>query len=111
VVLVAAGAVACVLGIVSFRKAKTTVDPRTPESTSSLVVAGIYHYSRNPMYFGFALLLLAWGVYLSSLLAILVVPVFILYLNEYQIKPEERALEAQFGQDYVDYKKAVRRWI
>src|SRR5436190_22994186 len=44
------GAVVCLAGIVSFRRAKTTVNPMKPDSASSLVVSGIYRYTRNPMY-------------------------------------------------------------
>ncbi|MGH9631658.1 MAG: methyltransferase family protein, partial [Bryobacteraceae bacterium] len=49
------GAVTCLSGVVSFRRAKTTVNPMKPNSTSSLVVSGIYKYTRNPMYLGFVL--------------------------------------------------------
>ena len=44
-------------------------------------------------------------------LALLLVPVFIWYLTEFQIKPEERALTALFGDDYRAYCQKVRRWL
>lgn len=105
------GLAICALGIASFRRARTTVNPFSPGKASALVISGIYRHSRNPMYLGFALMLFAWGVFLSSLFALLVVPAFVMYMNRYQIEPEENALEKLFGQEYLDYKKAVRRWL
>ena len=52
------GAATSILGVVSFRRAGTTVNPLTPAASSSLVRSGIYTRSRNPMYLGFLLLLL-----------------------------------------------------
>ncbi len=55
-----------VVGVLSFRQAQTTVNPLKPETASALVRSGIYQYSRNPMYVGFALVLLAWACYLVA---------------------------------------------
>jgi protein-S-isoprenylcysteine O-methyltransferase Ste14 len=98
--------------VTSFRRAQTTVDPTRPAKASALVVGGVYRLSRNPMYLGFLLLLLAWGVYLSHLPSLLLAPLaFVLYLNRFQITPEERALESLFGDEYRAYKREVRRWL
>ncbi|MGV8843861.1 MAG: methyltransferase family protein [Pseudomonas sp.] len=98
-------------GVLSFRQAQTTVNPLKPESASALVRSGIYQYSRNPMYVGFALLLLAWVCFLASPLALLGVPGFILYMNRFQISPEERALTTLFGREFQAYQAQVRRWL
>src|SRR4051812_21530343 len=58
----AAGLVVSVLGVASFRRAGTTVNPTTPERASSLVTSGVYRLTRNPMYLGLSLALLAWAV-------------------------------------------------
>lgn len=63
------------------------------------------------MYLGFLLMLVGWGVYLSNLAALLLVPSFIVYMNRFQIMPEERALAAKFGAQYVAYMQEVRRWL
>lgn len=105
------GAFFCIAGVISFRRAKTTVNPLKPETASSLVSSGIYRISRNPMYVGFALLLVAWAVYLASPWALLGVICFVLYINRFQIVPEERALSALFGADFESYKSRVRRWL
>lgn len=98
-------------GMLAFRSAHTTVDPRYPEKSSTVVKAGVYQRSRNPMYLGLVLLLLAWGLFLAHVLALAVLPVFVLYMNRFQIAPEERAMQLQFGDDYRDYLRTVRRWI
>jgi protein-S-isoprenylcysteine O-methyltransferase Ste14 len=101
----------CLAGVVSFRRAKTTVNPLQPQTASALVSSGIYRVSRNPMYLGFALFLAAWAVFLAAPWALLGVLGFIFYMNRWQITPEERALEALFGAEFARYKSTVRRWL
>ena len=104
--------IACsVLGVVSFRRARTTVNPMTPDATTALVVSGIYRITRNPMYLGFLLLLLAEIVWLANPAAFLVAPAFVLYLNRFQIGPEEIALRSRFETEFNSYAAHVRRWI
>lgn len=100
-----------VSGVVSFKKANTTVNPTTPGASSSLVTTGIYRYSRNPMYVGFLFMLIAWGFLLSNVYAISLTFGFLLYLNQFQIKPEEKMLNDIFGPEFYDYEKRVRRWL
>lgn len=95
----------------AFRKAATTVLPWTPERSSALVTSGLYRFSRNPMYLGQALLLTAWVLYLGTWPALAAVPAYVLYLNRFQIGPEERILAAKFGAAYDAYRARVRRWI
>ena len=87
------GAVFTIAGIVSFRRAKTTVSPLHPESASTLVSWGVYTITRNPMYVGLLFLLVAWAVFLSSPLALAGLA-FFLYIGRFQIAPEERALQS-----------------
>jgi protein-S-isoprenylcysteine O-methyltransferase Ste14 len=105
------GGVVALAGVVALRKAETTVNPLTPDNASSIVAFGIYQYSRNPMYLGLLLVLLGWAVLLGSLLTFLALPVFIMYINKFQIYPEERALITRFGKKYQSYAKRVRRWL
>lgn len=109
--LVVAGALVALAGVVAFRRHKTTVNPFTPEQSSTLVGTGIYRYSRNPMYLGFLLALIGWGVYLANGVAALLLPAFVVYMNRFQIAPEERALMDHFGQTFLAYARAVRRWL
>jgi protein-S-isoprenylcysteine O-methyltransferase Ste14 len=100
-----------VAGIISFRMAKTTVDPTHPEKATTIVNTGVYKFTRNPMYLGFLLGLLAFVLNLANPITLIFLPMFLLYMNQFQIKPEERALTALFGESYLQYCKTVRRWI
>ncbi|MGZ8424697.1 MAG: methyltransferase family protein [Candidatus Binatia bacterium] len=109
--LTLAGAVIIALGVISFRRARTTVNPMKPQSSSFLVVSGIYTLTRNPMYLGLLLVLLGWAIFLSNVPAFIFLPTFVLYINRFQIEPEERALAELFGQAFTVYKASVRKWL
>jgi protein-S-isoprenylcysteine O-methyltransferase Ste14 len=105
------GGIVAVPAITAFRSAGTTVDPRYPDKATRLVARGVYRYSRNPMYLGLLFLLIAWAFFLSNLLGFVCLPVFVLGMNHLQIRPEEAAMEGQFGDEYRAYRESVRRWI
>jgi protein-S-isoprenylcysteine O-methyltransferase Ste14 len=105
------GLVLCIAGVLSFHRAKTTVNPLKPETATALVRSGIYRVTRNPMYLGFVALLLAWNMSLAAPWALLGVVGFMGYLTRFQIVPEERALSALFGDAFRDYQTQVRRWL
>ncbi|HAS6347461.1 TPA: DUF1295 domain-containing protein [Vibrio vulnificus] len=109
--LFAVSGVVGISGVLEFRRAKTTVNPIKPESASSVVSSGIFRYSRNPMYLALLLLLLAYALWLQNGLAFVGCPLFVIYMNRFQIRPEERALERLFGPTFLDYKSQVRRWF
>ena len=94
----------------SFKKANTTVNPLSPKSTHALVTKGIYQYTRNPMYLGFAICLLGWVVFLNCPWLLTFVLAFVSYLTRFQIKPEERILTTLFANQYTHYQQHVRRW-
>ena len=100
-----------IAGVISFLRARTTVNPMKPATTSSLVTSGVYVITRNPMYLGMVFFLVAWAVFLSSVLALLGPLIFVLYMNRFQIEPEEKALSSIFGNNFVEYKARVRRWL
>jgi len=97
--------------LLTFRKANTTINPLHPEQTKALVTTGPFRISRNPMYLGLIMLLLAWGLYLQSLWSIAVILAVMLYLTQFQIKPEERILENKYGEQFTSYRSSVRRWF
>jgi protein-S-isoprenylcysteine O-methyltransferase Ste14 len=111
IVVAASGGIIATLGVISFRRADTTVNPTKPQATSSLVCTGIYRYTRNPMYLGFLLVLVAWALFLANILALVPAIAFVSYMNRFQIAPEERALESMFGTEFSAYKRSVRRWV
>lgn len=109
--LVVPGIAFDLLGLIAFHASRTTVNPLKPESASALVTGGVYRITRNPMYVGMGLLLLAFAVYLSALLPFAGPVLFVLYITRFQIQPEERALNSLFGEVYSTYAARVRRWL
>ncbi|MBZ0113624.1 MAG: isoprenylcysteine carboxylmethyltransferase family protein [Thermoanaerobaculia bacterium] len=95
----------------SFRRHRTTVNPTRPTRSRRLVTTGLYRWSRNPIYLGLLCLLVAWAFRLSSPASLVLTPLFVLYLNRYQIVPEERALEKIFGEAFEEFCRQTRRWI
>jgi protein-S-isoprenylcysteine O-methyltransferase Ste14 len=108
---VLSGCAVAIWAIVSFRHAKTTVNPLNPEAASRLLVHGIYQYSRNPMYLGMLLTLAGWCVYHANVAAVVVLPCFVVYINQFQIRPEEGILGQKFGAAYQAYLTRVSRWF
>jgi protein-S-isoprenylcysteine O-methyltransferase Ste14 len=105
------GGIFTIAGVISFRQAKTTINPTKPELTSSLVSAGIYKVTRNPMYLGLLFLLTAWAVFLASPGALIGSLAFFFYIDRFQIAPEEIVLLGIFGNEYSDYQTRVHRWL
>ncbi len=95
----------------SFKKQKTTVNPISIENASSLVVSGIFKYSRNPMYLGMSIVLLGLTFKFNVIGGLLLTGIFMLFITIFQIKPEEVAMEKLFDQEWKDYTKNVRRWL
>ena len=92
-----------------FARARTSVRP--DRRANALIRTGPFAYSRNPLYVAVVLLILGIGVWVNSIwIWVMVVPL-VLVMNTAVIVREERHLEQRFGRDYVEYKKAVRRWL
>jgi len=100
-----------VAAVGSFKKQKTTVNPISIEKASSLVISGIFKYSRNPMYLGMAFILLGLAFKFNLIGGLLFTSIFMLFITIFQIKPEEVAMEKLFEQQWKDYIKNVRRWL
>ena len=109
--LAAAGALLAVVAWMQFRRAQTTVDPRFPSRTARLVTGGVYRFTRNPMYLGFALALGGWTLWLAHPLSAIGLPLYVAYLDRFQIDPEERSLQQKFAEEFRAYEACVRRWI
>lgn len=93
----------------SFKKANTTVKPY--ETPTTFITNGVFSITRNPMYLGFILILIGIWILLRSISPILVVIIFILFVDRMYIKIEENNLEDKFGSTWLTYKKKVRRWL
>ncbi len=93
----------------AFVTAKTTINPVDVDRASTLVTTGVYRVTRNPMYVGLTLLLCAWAAWLARPWPLIGPVAFVLFINRFQIVPEERALMAKFGDAYAVYRRSVRR--
>ena len=94
----------------AFVQAKTTVNPLMPTAATAFVRSGVYRFTRNPMYLGRSLQLVAWATYLCNAFDLVPVCFFVLYITRFQIRPEERALSSQFGGQYITYLQQAPRW-
>ena len=94
-----------------FKMKKTSINPVNPKVASSLVVSGLFKFSRNPMYCGMLFLIFGISIIINIIGGFFISTFFILYMNRYQIIPEEEALVDLFGADYKNYKERVRRWV
>jgi len=109
--LAAIGVAIALAGVAEFRRSRTTVHPQHPERASAVVTAGVYGWTRNPMYLGLLLALAGWSVFLANPAALFGPPLFVAYMTRFQICPEERAMSAKFGPAYASYLATVRRWL
>lgn len=103
--------IAPIAAFLEFSRAHTTVNPHKPDSASALVTSGIYQWTRNPMYLGLSILLWGWAIALGALGAFVGAVLFVPVLQHVQIRPEEHALRARFGEDYARYCERVGRWL
>ncbi|SEO80183.1 methyltransferase family protein [Aquisalimonas asiatica] len=107
----AAGIALAVAAAWALHRHRTTINPMRPQDSSHLVDTGPFAWSRNPIYLADLILLAAWAVYLGNPLTLALLPVFVLYINRFQIRPEEAALEQHFGGAFRVYRRHVRRWL
>lgn len=92
-----------------FRKSGAAILPTA--KTEHLVISGIYRHTRNPMYLGMEMVLLAIAVVVGTLPFYLSAAAYFIVLNYVFCPYEERKLTASFGRVYLDYKNKVRRWL
>ena len=92
-----------------FTRVGTTIHPF--KEPKKMVTDGLFRYSRNPMYLGFVLILVGVAILLGSLAPFGIIPFFVWLLTARFIRVEEKFMNAQFGQDWLEYKSKVRRWM
>ena len=99
------------LAVKAFNRQKTTVNPLEPRQASALVSSGIFKYSRNPMYLGMLIILLALSFKFNLVGGIVISLFFYLFITKFQILPEEEAMNELFGDEFTEYSSRTRRWI
>lgn len=91
-----------------FGKHQTTL---TMAKSSFLIKDGVFSKTRNPMYCGMFLLLLGIGICFRNVFSILAPLVFLFIIALFFVPKEEQLLLESFGQEYLDYRKTVKRWF
>ncbi len=81
------------------------------EKSSSMITEGIFGKTRNPMYIGMFLAILGISVCFMNILGMVIPFVFIILIRILFIPVEEKMMLETFGQEYINYKNRVRRWI
>ena len=97
--------------VFQFIKSKTTINPQSFKNVNNLVSSGVYKISRNPMYLGMLIIILSSVVYYLNYFSVFIPFIFYFWINEFQIKREEKKLEEKFGSDYKKYKSKTKRWL
>ena len=92
-----------------FKKVDTGLVPL--DEARVLVTGGFFRYTRNPMYLGMVMMLLGVAMLTGTLGPFIPIPFFVWIIRNHFILAEERFMEAAFGEEYLSYKKLVRRWI
>jgi len=95
--------------VIRYKKSKTTFDVRKPATV--LIIDGLNHYSRNPGYVALTLLYLGIGFVLNNIWVLGLTVLLLLIMDLWIIRREEHNLEEIFGEEYLQYKSRVRRWI
>ncbi|HRO47646.1 isoprenylcysteine carboxylmethyltransferase family protein [Agriterribacter sp.] len=108
-ILIAAGVLLVLPAVWKFFVSKNTVI--TVKPARSLQTTGIYRFTRNPMYLGLLLLYCGTGVFKGNWWTFMVIPLLIMTIQLYVIRKEERYLRSAFGNEYLQYKQKVRRWV
>ena len=107
--LILGGFAVGLLGVREMRRAGTNVEPYRP--TTAIVTGGPYRFTRNPMYVGLTLMYVGISALANARLPILLLPAVQQLMRRGVIEREERYLERKFGDEYLQYKERVRRWI
>ena len=90
-------------------RGKGTLSPADP--TKKLVISGPYRYSRNPMYVGVTMMLIGESIYFQSYVLWAYSLFIFIAFNLFIIFFEEPRLQDDFGSEYNEYVKKVRRWF
>lgn len=109
VALIVISIVLVVTAMCAFAEAKTNIDVRKP--TTSIIATGPYRFSRNPIYLSMALLVLGIAVLVNALWILITLVSVLLVIRFRVIAREENYPTRKFGEEYLQYKSKVRRWM
>lgn len=107
--LIGAGIILIALAAMEFRKARTTILPhQTPER---IITTGIFSRTRNPIYLADVLILTGFILRFDAVLSLVLVPIFVWWIERHFIVPEEDRMRRVFRAEFGRYEQKVRRWL
>ncbi len=95
--------------VMAFQKARTTIIPR--QAPAALITGGIFQWTRNPIYLADVLFLTGLSLIWGSVVGLVLVPVFAIFLQKRFILGEEAKLRDAFAETFETYANRVRRWL
>ncbi|MFL4470794.1 isoprenylcysteine carboxylmethyltransferase family protein [Tateyamaria armeniaca] len=107
--LIGAGAILIIAAALAFRRARTTIIPH--QTPAHLITTGIFARSRNPIYLGDALILTGLILRFDAVLSLVLVPLFVWWIERHFILPEEKRMRRTFRAEFAAYERKVRRWL
>jgi len=107
--LIGAGVIAIAAAALAFRRARTTIMPH--QTPAHLITTGIFKRSRNPIYLGDALILTGLILRFDAVVSLVLVPLFVWWIERHFIIPEENRMRRMFRAEFATYERKVRRWL
>ena len=107
--LVVGGVTLVAWAIVTFRRARTPLNPSQP--VTQIVTSGPFRFTRNPIYASLTAIYVGTACLANALWPLLWLPAVLAVMQRGVIEREERYLSRTFGADYDAYKARVRRWL
>lgn len=93
----------------TMRRHRTTIEPG--QRPTSLVTSGVFARTRNPIYLAMLLIVIAIGLMTNGLWFLAAAALLMVVLDRLVIRWEERTIETLFGEEYLAYRRRVRRWL
>ncbi|RKF15425.1 isoprenylcysteine carboxylmethyltransferase family protein [Roseovarius spongiae] len=107
--LIGAGILLILLSALELRRSRTTIMPHM--EADRLVTSGIYRRSRNPIYLGDLAILAGFILRWDAVLSLVLIPVFLWWIERRFVIPEEDRLRRKFRADFARYCQKTRRWL
>lgn len=107
--IVGAGILLILAAAFALWRARTTIIPH--QTPTHLVTTGVYARSRNPIYLADALILAGLCLRFDALPSLVLVPIFVWWIEQHFIVPEEDRMRSTFKAEFARYEQKVRRWV
>ena len=106
--LIASGLIA-INALIIMKKNKTAINFNN--STTKIIIEGSFRFTRNPLYLSLLLVMGCIAVDANSAWHLIAFVILFLFFNFGVVEREEQYLENFFGEEYIQYRNRVRRWI